>query len=365
MPSSELADALREAAQQPEESEPTPDLAPEPEAESPAPEPEPTPEPVPEPADETPPEEPPEQTPEGDLFEAAEKMGLGWVREKYADEDALRHGMLHAMRKIGERDEDANYGRQFREHEAQFRQFLQAQTQPQAPEPEPSAPQPDFDERLLAWLERDEHGLLKPNEHSPPGFFNYEMLQRAEQHLQRVQQKRQSFESFDPEKLAEEAQKRAEEVVEQRLRAQAEQDKAIRLIEQRASEPWFFARDASGRNIIDPVSGNPVLSQQGHAYMQNAQIAYERYGISDPEGIDGYARAMAMQSPPNQQQPQPTHQEPARPAIPPGGVHKRNQSAGEPPPPPEDDKPLSLREMLRQSNDAARARGEITAELRP
>lgn len=295
-----------------------------------------------EPVSEEPPGEP--QSP-ADVFAIAEKMGKGWIKDKYADPDAALHGLVHAADKLRERDEDAAYGRELKQYQQQFSEYLQSLNEPPPPQQQPEVAPPQFDSRLLQFVEvYGDTGVLVPKEDAPPGVMTPERLAAAQAYVDYEKQRREQFKNFDPEAITKSAEEKAMQAIDQRFEAQRMQQEAQQVLLDTISQPWFFERDASGNVVRDMETGAESLSVLGRAYQQWANHAYYKLGITNPRDCDDYARAKALAVGFQQQAaPAPQVRKPA--PTPPGGTHTRTVM-GDAPKPVETQQSRSLYEQL-------------------
>lgn len=314
--------------------------------------------------------QPPSESTPGDVFGIADQLGFGdELRRKYQDnpEQAL-YGLANAFKKVGEYDADAEYGRQVREYEPQFREFLQSQYAPQDAPEEKEGP-PTYDKRILAYLESTPEGLLYAKPDAPPGLVTSEKIAEVQRYVDYQEQRKREFEGFDPERVRREAVEEANRLVEQKLAEQQQNQVAAKIIQERVAEPWFFLRDSNNEVVRDPQTGHEIMSKYGHRYREYMNYAYHVQGIQDPVDVDRFARNAVMaelyeeqrQAPPKPGVPQ-SQQPPQPPPPPPGGVHRRSVPEGSPPPAIDNEPTGSLHEQLMASNRAAAARGERVYE---
>lgn len=106
-------------------------------------------------------DQPDPEQPDAEQRKLLEFVDQGWgsnFSQKYKDDAEFISGAVHADKLLGQRNEDAIYGRNVRQHEAQFREFLRqsqtAQQPPQAagqvPPPQPQPQGPSW-EQIKAW----------------------------------------------------------------------------------------------------------------------------------------------------------------------------------------------------------------------
>ena len=105
------------------------------------------------------PVEPASDQPDAERRKLLEFVDQGWGHnfgQKYKDDAEFITGAVHADKLLGQRNEDAIYGRNVRQHEAEFREFLrQRQAAQQAPQPPGQVPPPQIQfpeyEQIEAW----------------------------------------------------------------------------------------------------------------------------------------------------------------------------------------------------------------------
>ncbi len=321
------------------------------------------------------PEEPPvEGTDQPGLFDIADSLGVGQsLREKYQDETAALHGLVHGYQAIGKRDEDAQYGREFREYQSDFQKWLQERDTPAPADPDPADDYrynpPEFDDRWSPYLSTTPTGLVVPNPKTAeeiPGGVPQDVIRAAQAKIDYEERYQTKTKDLNPAEIEERVLQRVQEENWQKERQAISKE----IINRRIEQDWMFQRDTNGNFVTSPVDGGWVPSQMGQVYV-NACDTLARDGITDPYKIDEYAYAAAVaaqtqmraqQQPPQQQAPQaPAPQQqtpvqpPAPPATPPGGYHTQNVANGTAPTPQQSP---NLYSSLMQANKAAAARGE-------
>jgi len=214
------------------------------------------------PEDQTPPETPetpktPETTPaepdEPNEGASGPDSFLDFVRERYGADLASKYpddltaveGLVNAHRKLSERDEDAAYGREMRQYEQDFQQYLAWRQQQQAQAQPPSQPgtqeKPEFDPNWRYMVTRDEQGNLVPVPGAPADVV--QKLQRAQEYIQtRIQDLIFNQEPVPPEHVIAQAQQAAQQVAMSTIQQQIAEQQAHSEMQQFATEnrEWLF-----------------------------------------------------------------------------------------------------------------------------
>lgn len=239
---------------------------------TPPPQSDPTPQPEPE-------GEPPEIQPELDpILARASEHGMDV--SKFKDPDEFFRSYTELNRRIGQRDEDAKFGRDMRTYLAQ-QQLLaaQAQPQPQQPVEEKLWDAPEFDSRWLLQVTEDEHGNIIPRPGQPP-----EVAQKVASYYAWARNKQQAIltnpqEEFAP-LIRAEAKKVAREALEEyqtQQRHYAAQQQSLGIVERHSG--WMFHNGQVAAGNMTPA---------GELYtklvMQGQQM-----GITDSAALDNYA----------------------------------------------------------------------------
>lgn len=101
---------------------------------------------------------------------------------------------------------------------------------------------------------------------------------------QYVEWRRKAFEQFlqDPMSMLEKGltpliQREAQKIAQQSVGGFGDQQFATQYVE---SQPWMFQKDTEGRQLMDPATGQRLLSPMGLKFRQYVQVA-ERMGITD------------------------------------------------------------------------------------
>lgn len=167
--------------------------------------------------------------------------------KKYTSDDDLFAGLASLYKRIGERDADAEFGRQLRQNESDFRAYLDSQGQ-QQPIPKPNGDVPKWDPLWMQQITTDrDTGELVPAKGAPPDVVS--RYQRYQAHFQeRLRQLVDDPNGFLGEVLQ---QKIAE--AEQRV-AKAASQQVTMTQEQQAIQSWIAEH---GDKLI--VDNNPEL----------------------------------------------------------------------------------------------------------
>jgi hypothetical protein len=182
----------------------------------------------------------------------------------------------------------ANFGYQARPQWNQFQAFLaqqaaqqQAPVQPVAPK-EPKFKPLEYDAQWESLVTRDEQGNIVPKSQ----YVDPSVPQKLMAYQTAMRERLSSF-ANDPQQFVQETvgdyvQEQINQAIEQRWQAeqarQQEYSFANQAIGQHAD--LFFAKDASGNQMLDPNSGRPVLTPAGNAYA-NAVSRLAQAGVSD------------------------------------------------------------------------------------
>lgn len=286
-----------------------------------------------------------------------EDYGLDFTQKYKTDVDLL-NGLAHAAKLVGVRDADAEYGRQMRQHEAQFRDFLMRQAaegqqlqQQQAPPPEkdPIWDAPQWNPAWRQYLQT----VTDPT-------TGREMVQVAPGTPLQIQQSIDEYrtwkEGFDqtwhtnPKHAV---QSLVEKIVEQKLGPQMDQrldqvrsqQTAQSIIQ--SNDAWKWQRDEQGQVIRDPLTGQPQTSQRWNNYWRHVQhttqltpdpvVAHQMaLRLADGDLAIGILQSLGQRQQPvppaapvsNGSVPAPVAAQPPSPAIPPGARHRPNSTAG-------------------------------------
>lgn len=255
-----------------------------------------------------------------DVFSIAEQAGYD-LRNKYRTPEEAVQGLVSAQRMLGQRDEDAQWAKQYRQHESAINEMLRRQQEPQrqATDGPPEQPNP----LLFNAVQRDpQTGRWVPLAGYPQAYAD-----KINQYYDyvREQQLRQSTDPLATIKpMREEIVNEVREMMQQEFAQQEYHNKANRIVSE--ISPWAFARGANGQMLRDPQSGQPSYTPAGRAYYSALAHVCEEYQISDPEKQHAaammYLRANAAQV----ASPEPS--KPTNPVIPPGAGRAPNTGAG-------------------------------------
>lgn len=173
---------------------------------------------------------------------------------KYQSDAELLKGLVHAAKKIGERDEHAQLGRWIQERPAEALAWLQSQIQPQQPQQQQASDRPDYDPDWERQIETDEHGRaigVKPGS-DPNIAVKYN---RALDYARRRQQEL----IFQPEKALEPLLSQARQQAVQEARQQWEQEFNARYGQQavyqeaqqvlEGNKSWLFVEGNPGKGL--------------------------------------------------------------------------------------------------------------------
>lgn len=191
----------------------------------------------------------------------------------------------------GQLQQLANFGYQarpqwnaFQAWQAQQAAQQQAHVQPAEPvaRKEPKFKPLEYDAQWESLVTRDEQGNIVPKSQ----YVDPSVPQKLMAYQQSMRERLASF-ANDPQQFVQETvgdyvQEQINQAIEQRWQAeqsrQAEQSFASQAIGQHAD--LFFAKDASGNQMLDPNSGRPVLTPAGNAYA-NAVSRLAQSGVTD------------------------------------------------------------------------------------
>lgn len=313
-----------------------------------------------------PPQEPvPQANEHAQLLEfVRDQHGLDFTG-KYRDDLQLINGLVNAAQLVGRRDIDAEYGRAVRQHEGEFAQFLalrnsggqaqQPQAQPgqmapaQEPQGDPRWQAPQWNPGWSQWIQE----VTDPATGQTRNELRQDTPMQIRQSIDQFRAWKQEFDQNWATNPAEMVDARINQQVEQRVAAMLEQrfqqehgQQTAQQIVQRNAE-WIHARDPqSGQPIVDPMTGQRVMTPRGQAYMRHIQQTMRL--TPDPVAADHLAQqlangevamALVQHLLAGQQQPSNNGRQGALPApapavtlasppIPAGASHRGNSTAG-------------------------------------
>lgn len=190
--------------------------------------------------------------------------------EKYKSDQEAMAAIANLSRTIGQRDADAEYGRQVRQHEAAFREYLAAQQQPQKTAPADPDEPPEWDDR---WVTTDTTGKLVPSATAPSDV--------AERYRRRVEWRDQHFDTTIKRTRELEAQLQA---VQNRL--DGYQQSVAQTQAQRDTEAWTAQH--KDELLINGTPGQPTVV--GQRFIE----AYEKDLATMPEGPGKWNAALTI-----------------------------------------------------------------------
>jgi hypothetical protein len=196
------------------------------------------------------------------------------------DASALAHLIQEAQR-ARQANVYARLGEQLAPQANQIREYLQQRQQPQQQAP-PAWQPPEFDERWMSLVQRDEGtGVF----YAKPG-VDPAIAQKVNAYAEwQSKFQRNPAEVIEP-MVATRAQEIAQNLVREQFETYRREQEARQILQQHAS--WIYQQDQQGRPIANPNTGQPQLSPLGARY---ASIVSEltQVGITDPRVQDTYA----------------------------------------------------------------------------
>lgn len=215
------------------------------------------------------------------IRDAAGQFGYQFGQDVTDDRGALLHLIRQAQR-TQESDYYAQLGRQIAPHASLVQQALQqrqaAQAQPQRNEWEP----PEFDERWLALVDRDQATgvfLAKPG-----------VAPEVAQKVNEYAEWKARFDRNPAAVLDKLVEQRAQSIARQTVQEQMGQYQAQNVIQQIAAEnaDWLYQKDEAGRLVVG-ANGRYVPSPSGARYLDHLRNL-GRAGIKDPRTQDYIAK---------------------------------------------------------------------------
>lgn len=187
------------------------------------------------------------------------------------------------------------YGRQLAPYYSQFTQWLQSQQQGggqqgQQQQQRPANPFgiPEYDPGWLELVERDANGNWIPKPGAPPDIvFRIQNYSRARQAaLDRLLSN--PADVLGP-VLQQAIQPMLQQYLQQNLGHYQDQQFANQFVSQNSQ--WLHMRDQNGNIITDPITRTPVLTNEGHRFLQHLRKA-EEIGIRSLQDQQAYAMNM-------------------------------------------------------------------------
>jgi len=220
---------------------------------------------------------------EADVFNQAlsnisQYAGSNWDK-KYKSFDQWVMGMRNLERRIGERDADAEFGRQVRQYEREFQDFLQSRQAPQPArqgQPQPTSDLPPY-EQFQQWVDEVERegDQASPEARRQVARINRELVRRLYQQQQNPQAMLEQLQGY----IAPLVQQSTQQVAGDIRRNQSQQQMVDQFREQHKS--WLFVGGQPGVENFTPDGYR--LSQYGNELMAQGipignalQMAYDR-----------------------------------------------------------------------------------------
>lgn len=218
------------------------------------------------------------------IRQVAQQFGLDV--SQFADDGSFFNHLLQQAGQNRQADYYAQLGRQLAPH-AQGIQgyFAQQQQQQAAPQAAPSWQAPEFDERWAALVERDPAtGIYLPRPGAPP-----EVAAKVNAYVEW----KKKFDLNPASVLNGMVESRASEIARQQVAEQFAVHNRNQAISEIASAntPWLYQRDAAGRQVTNPVTGQRAVTPVGAAYLSNLQVL-QRSGVTDPRTQDQLAQQL-------------------------------------------------------------------------
>ena len=226
-------------------------------------------------------QQPTEAEEEGLLDIIRKEYGYDLSQKYRSDREAL-HGLVHAYRMVGQREEDAQVGRLFKEHAGDFQEFLRYKKAPQAPQapaqPPADAPRaplaiPQYDPAWEYLIAKDDNGKLISADGDEQKVRDYRAYQKWS-----AARARQMVEDPEP-LLAPIVEKRAAKIADEAVQRRVSEMEESRLAQDFVNQNsrWMFA----GGN---PANGQ--LTPHGEVFAHAFLHANQRMGLQTRDAVD-------------------------------------------------------------------------------
>jgi hypothetical protein len=260
---------------------------------------------------------------------------------KYADDDELLKGLVHAQGLIGKRDEYAELGKQYAPYVPQFNDYLQSLQQPEAqPEEAPASwwNPPVWDKQNERYFSANsDTSQIEAVENTP-----LEIQQQWNEYLNYHQNWSHRLQTNPVDALAPFRQELKEEIL-QESRSERQRDNQLAHQQTDAhsivsrNEEWLYEKNKEG-HFVNDQNGQRIYTPAGSSYVRNVARLVNA-GMIDQGEINQTAVQLTRAEflgQPKQTTPVLASQAPGSPQVPPPG-----QAA-----PPKSQKGMSLRDKL-------------------
>ncbi len=202
------------------------------------------------------------------------------VELPFADDAAALNALLAAHRQASERNYYADLGRTVAPHAQQVAAYLQQQRrQAAAPQQAPPWQPPEFDDKWLAMVERDENtGGLRSKQGYDPAIA---------ERVQKFADWREAFLKNPAAVVGPLVQEESRRVAGQMFAEQNERTVADQLVGQSAG--WMFQADPQGQPVFT-AQGQRQLTPEGSLYARSADQLWKA-GVRDVRQVHALARA--------------------------------------------------------------------------
>lgn len=224
------------------------------------------------------------------IRDVVQRLGGADLVNQFQDDTALLQHLLLAQQQNKQLQPLARYGEQVVGQWDKVQGFLnQQQAQQQAAAGDPWYKQwfnpPQFDPSWEKQILKDSSGNLHAAPGAPPDvvqrYAQYQQYQRA----QIEKMTANPFEYFAP-AIKALARQEAQSIAQEQLATHTDRQFANDFIQQNAN--WLYAAGPDGRAAVDPMSGQPLLSQWGTMFRDHAKAANDM-GIRDVRAQQQYA----------------------------------------------------------------------------
>lgn len=226
------------------------------------------------------------------IRDVVRNYGAGDLADQFTDEHAL---LQHLLIQRQQAQQVQPWLQQFQQNQPQFQEFLrtrQAAEQQQRDKPwfDKFWQPPEFNRQWERLITRDANGNLSVVPGADPGIIaKYQAYQQFRS--QAADRLMENPFTFFEEPVKQLAQQMAQQEIQRHLGGYKDQQFATQFIE---TNPWLYQRDPSGNALVNPATGDRVLSREGQAFKGYVEHAQARLGINDIRGQQEFALAMVQ-----------------------------------------------------------------------
>jgi hypothetical protein len=227
----------------------------------------------------------PQQAQAQTIRDVAAMYGLDMGRFK--DDGAAFAHIVSLARQAGQANYYAQLGQQLAPHYEGIQQYLATQQRPAQPEERPAWQPPEFDERWLNFVERDEQtGAFKPR---AGAFVDPAIVGKVQAYADWMANYNRNPMAVITPAIETRARAIAEEIVGRQFEARQQQQTVGQIVESNAA--WLYQADAQGNRLIDPVTNQYVPTPTGARYLHHVRTLGQA-GIRDPRILDQTAQQL-------------------------------------------------------------------------